>query len=64
MHDTKTSPLLCQKRLYVLLLLNNSIKEFPEEYRNAVSVRNTPVRRTENKSLYVFISVDFALKPP
>lgn len=42
-----------KRSLYVLFLLNNSIKEIQilEEYGNAVSVRNIAVRRTENKSL-------------
>lgn len=64
--DTKISLLFCQKYLYVLLLLNNSIKKIQilEEHGNAASMRNIIVRRTENKSLYVFISADLTLKPP
>lgn len=65
--DTKTPLLFCQKKVsYVLLLLNNSIKEIQtlEDYEDAMPMRSSPVRRTEIKSLYIVISVDSALKPP
>lgn len=61
----KNLPALLPK-ICVLLLLNNSIQEIQilEEYGSAVSMKIITVRSTENKSLYIFISVDLSLQSP